>query len=44
VHGAKSAGLRGAWVDRRGTGYPEVFASPDATAGDLPSLVACLLG
>lgn len=44
VHGAKSAGLRGAWVDRRATGYPEVFAAPDAAAADLPSLVARLQG
>jgi 2-haloacid dehalogenase len=43
VHGAKRAGLRGAWVDRRGTPYPDVFARPDATADDLHSLVAQLL-
>jgi 2-haloacid dehalogenase len=43
VHGAKHAGLRGAWVDRHGTPYPDVFARPDASAHDLPSLVARLL-
>jgi 2-haloacid dehalogenase len=43
VHGAKHAGLRGAWVDRDATPYPDVFARPDATAGDLPSLVRRLL-
>jgi 2-haloacid dehalogenase len=43
VNGAKQTGLRGAWVDRHGAPYPDVFARPDATAGDLPSLVAELL-
>lgn len=43
VHGAKHAGLRGAWVDRHGAPYPDVFASPDLTAHDLPSLVARLI-
>jgi 2-haloacid dehalogenase len=43
VHGAKCAGLRGAWLDRRSSHYPDVFATPDAIAGDLPSLAALLL-
>jgi 2-haloacid dehalogenase len=43
VHGAKRAGLRGAWVDRHRAPYPGVFARPDVTAYDLPSLIARLL-
>jgi 2-haloacid dehalogenase len=39
IHGAKRAGMRGAWLNRRGGPYPDVFAAPDATAQDLPSLV-----
>jgi 2-haloacid dehalogenase len=39
VHGAKQAGLRGAWLDRGGRPYPSVFTAPDVTAHDLPALV-----
>jgi 2-haloacid dehalogenase len=38
IHGAKRAGLRAAWLDRRGTGYPDVFDAPDLTGADLPEL------
>ena len=44
VHGAKSAGLRGAWLDRHGDPYPSVFLAPDASASDLPALVDKLIG
>jgi FMN phosphatase YigB (HAD superfamily) len=43
VHGARSAGLRGAWLDREGLPYPEVFERPDASGRDLPSLVRALI-
>jgi 2-haloacid dehalogenase len=43
VHGARRAGLRGAWLDREGVPYPEVFERPDASGRDLPSLVRALL-
>lgn len=39
VHGAKCAGLRGAWLDRHGDPYPSVFLEPDARASELPALV-----
>jgi 2-haloacid dehalogenase len=39
VHGAKQAGLGGAWLNRSAAPYPGVFSAPDVTAGDLPSLV-----
>ena len=38
VHGAKRAGLGGAWLDRHGDPYPGVFLAPDATGSDLPTL------
>ena len=38
VHGAKRAGLGGAWLDRHGDPYPGVFLAPDATGADLPTL------
>lgn len=43
VHGAKQAGLRGAWLNRRAAPYPAVFAAPDVTATDLPGLVEQLV-
>jgi 2-haloacid dehalogenase len=43
VHGAKHAGLRGAWLNRRGAPYPGMFTAPDLTAGDLPALVDLLV-
>lgn len=39
VHGAKRAGLRGAWLNRNGLPYPGVFVPPDVAANDLPALV-----
>jgi 2-haloacid dehalogenase len=44
VHGAKRAGLRAGWVNRHGRPYPEVFAPPDVSAGDLPALARALAG
>jgi 2-haloacid dehalogenase len=44
VHGAKCAGLRGAWLDRHGDDYPDAFAAPDATAGTLAAVADLLLG
>ena len=44
IHGAKRAGLKAAWLNREGVPYPGVFATPDATAGDLPALVGALAG
>ena len=38
VHGARCAGLGGAWLDRHGDPYPGVFLTPDATGSDLPTL------
>jgi 2-haloacid dehalogenase len=43
VHGAKCAGLRGAWLDRHGDPYPSVFMAPDVSAPDLPALVDRLI-
>jgi 2-haloacid dehalogenase len=43
VHGAKCAGLRAAWLDRHGDPYPDVFAGPDVTAGELPAVVDRLM-
>jgi 2-haloacid dehalogenase len=43
VHGAKCAGLLGAWLDRHGDPYPSVFLAPDASASELPALVDQLI-
>jgi 2-haloacid dehalogenase len=42
VHGARRARLRGAWLDRQGLSYPEVFDPPDWSGSDLPSLARAL--
>jgi 2-haloacid dehalogenase len=44
IHGARRAGLRSAWLDRRGLPYPEVFEPPDWSGRDLPSLARALTG
>ena len=44
VHGAKRAGLRGAWLDRAGRPYPDHFERPDVTGRDLPELARALVG
>jgi 2-haloacid dehalogenase len=43
VDGAKRAGLRGGWINRKGDLYPPFFTSPDAQGADLPALVDALL-
>ncbi len=44
VHGAKRAGLLAGWINRHGQPYPDVFARPDVSAGDLPALARALAG
>jgi 2-haloacid dehalogenase len=41
--GAHAAGLKAAWVNRRGEPWPRVFTLPDVAAADLPALVGGLL-
>lgn len=41
--GARAAGLRAGWVNRRGEPWPGVFAPPDVTGGDLAAVVTGLL-
>jgi 2-haloacid dehalogenase len=43
VDGAARAGMRGAWLNRRGVPYPGFFAPPAVTASDLPALADALL-
>ena len=43
LHGARRTGLRGAWLDRQGLPYPEVFEPPDWSGRDLPSLARTLV-
>ncbi|GAA1146979.1 haloacid dehalogenase type II [Nesterenkonia lutea] len=38
IQGAHSAGLRTAWINRRGSAYPSYFAAPDIEAADLVEL------
>ena len=44
VDGAQRAGLAGAWLDRDGRPWPEVFAAPTVTAHSLPELADALAG
>jgi 2-haloacid dehalogenase len=44
VDGAKRAGLRGAWLDRTGSPYPDTLMAPDASAADLTELADALAG
>jgi 2-haloacid dehalogenase len=44
VDGAQRAGLRGAWLDRHGHPWPEVFTAPAVTAGSLPELADAVAG
>jgi 2-haloacid dehalogenase len=43
IHGAKRAGLLGAWLDRGGRRYPDVFAAPDFRGRDFHSVAVALL-
>ncbi|HEY4616544.1 MAG TPA: haloacid dehalogenase type II [Citricoccus sp.] len=42
LHGAARAGLRTAWVDRTGVGYPSYYARPEVTVASLPELATVL--
>ena len=42
IHGAARAGLRTAWVNRAGVGYPGYFQAPDFTVTALTGLPAAL--
>ncbi|TWD81034.1 2-haloacid dehalogenase [Kribbella amoyensis] len=42
VDGARRAGLRGWYLDRRGTPYPEAFLAPDLIASDLVELATVI--
>jgi 2-haloacid dehalogenase len=42
LHGAASAGLRTAWVNRDGAGYPSSFAAPEVEVGGLDALAGLL--
>ncbi|MEP6953366.1 MAG: haloacid dehalogenase type II [Solirubrobacteraceae bacterium] len=44
IDGARRAGLRTGWLSRDGGAYPPFFGAPEATAHDLPRLVATLTG
>ncbi len=43
LDGAKRAGMRSAYVDRRSQPYPSVFLPPDVTGPDFPSVARALL-
>jgi 2-haloacid dehalogenase len=43
VHGAIRAGLKGAWVDRDGQRYPEVFERPDTQGASFGDVVERLI-
>ena len=42
VHGARAAGLLGAWIDRGGGRYPAYLTAPSVTAGSLTRLADLL--
>jgi len=44
IHGASSAGLATAWINRTGAPYPDYFQAPDHTVSALPELVPALAG
>lgn len=43
IDGAKRAGMRAAWIDRRGTVYPGHFSEPDITGRTLDEVATALL-
>jgi 2-haloacid dehalogenase len=43
IDGAKRAGLRAAWLNRRNNSYPDFFEAPDATGETLGALAEALL-
>ncbi len=42
--GAKRAGMKSAWLNRKGVPYPPAFTAPDVVGNDLPQLVHRLRG
>ncbi len=44
IHGAGRAGMRTAYVDRRGAGYPDPMRAPDLTVGSFTELAQVLGG
>ncbi len=42
IDGAKRAGMQTAWLDRRGTPYPEHFTSPDIIGRTLPEVATAI--
>lgn len=44
IHGAKCAGLRAAWINRDGAGYPDFFSSPELTCSSFEALADELVG
>ena len=42
IHGAKTAGLQTAWINRSATAYPSYYAQPDVEAQDLIELARTL--
>ena len=43
IHGARRAGMRAGWINRRPVPYPIYFAAPDLQAPDLTALAAQIL-
>jgi 2-haloacid dehalogenase len=44
IHGAKSAGLEAAWINRDGGSYPEFFSTPELTCASFETLADALAG
>ncbi len=44
IHGAKRAGMRAAWIDRRGTPYPGHFTEPDIIGRTLDEVATAVIG
>lgn len=42
IHGAAKVGMRTAWLNRSGAGYPAYFAAPDHVVSELTALPAAL--
>ncbi len=44
IHGAKRAGMRAAWIDRRGARYPGHFTEPDIIGRTLGEVATAIIG
>lgn len=44
IEGAKRAGMHAAWLDRRGTPYPEHFTEPDIVGRTLGEVAIAAVG